>query len=624
MNNIILFKSKKHLLVEENYNEFIKFCRYQLPGLTQTQDWEQYAWKGYVTFRKIGIGNKVFDFIDVMHEDFINFAKAYIRYQHSLKPLKNYGATMMALRCLEQALLQVLSNALIYNVTALVFDEAMQIASKYFEGNVLAQCGVQLEKLSNFLYEHNLVKSEYISWKNHVKQKVKNNYLPEIEDYHRSDKLPDEAALLAIADIFSKNDDLLSPRDKFTSAVFALLLCCPSRISEILALPTDCEVTQIDGKGIERYGLRFYSVKGYGPNIKWIPRVMIPVAKKAIRRLLTLSQNARALAQWCEKYPDKFYRHELCPKVDEKSKLTVVQVCHALGYPLHDHKSCVLKIKRTSLDGGKSFLNTNDYDYSLSELWEMISSGFSRNFPWYDKEKSIRFSNSLCLLNPRQFSLSQMSDIYFFHKPSKGFFFNDIQNKKCHESGFKNIFARYGYYDIEGKPLVIRSHQPRHLLNTIAHYGEMSELDIAKWSGRVNVNQNRVYNHVSEEDMLDKIKAIKLKRRIYCQRESTPSIESPVDFDKIYQGAIHLTEFGYCVHNYLVQPCNKINQFVEYYSETLDMKSVDRIRLESIREKLMQLINITQIAFENDDYGADKWLQHHEKNLERINKLLNN
>lgn len=42
---------------------------------------------------------------------------------------------------------------------------------------------------------------------------------------------------------------------------------------------------------------------------------MIPVAKKAIRRLLSLSQNAREFAQWCEKYPDKFYQHELCPKL---------------------------------------------------------------------------------------------------------------------------------------------------------------------------------------------------------------------------------------------------------------------------------------------------------------------
>ncbi|HEM8023971.1 MULTISPECIES: DNA-binding protein [Enterobacteriaceae] len=624
MNNIILFKSKKQLTAESNYNEFIKFCRYQLIGLTQTQDWNQYAWKGYVTFRKIGVGNKVFDSNDAMHEDYINFAKAYIRYQHSLKPLKNYGATMMALRCLEQALLQVLNSGLIYNVTAVVFDEAMQIGSKYFEGNVLAKCGIQLEKISKFLCEHNLVKSGYISWKNHVKQKVKNNYLPEIEDYHRRDKLPDEEALLAIADIFSKNDELLSPRDKFTSSVFALLLCCPSRISEILALPADCEITQKDDKCVERYGLRFYSVKGYGHNIKWIPQVMIPVAKKAIRRLLSLSQNARELAQWCEKYADKFYRHELCPKVDEKLKLTVVQVCHALGYPLHDRKSCVLKIKRTSLDGGKSFLNSNDYNYSLSDLWEMISSGFSRDFPWYDKEKSIRFSNALCLLNADQFSLSRMASIFIFYKPTKSFFFSDIQSKRSFEVGYKNIFARYGYYDDEGKPLLIRSHQPRHLLNTIAHYGEMSELDIAKWSGRINANQNRVYNHVSEEDMLDKIKAIKLIKSNYCKRESIPSIESPVDFDNLYQGAIHLTEFGYCVHNYLVQPCNKINQFLECDNEALDMESIDRMKLESIREKVTKLKSITQTACENGDYGADKWLQHHEKNLERINKLLNN
>ena len=74
----------------------------------------------------------------------------------------------------------------------------------------------------------------------------------------------------------------------------------------------------------------------------------------------------------------------------------------------------------------------------------------------------------------------------------------------------------------------------------------------------------------------------------------------------------------------MVQPCNKINQFVECANETQDMKSVDKIRLESIREKVIQLKNITQLAFENGDYGADKWLQHHEKNLERINKLLNN
>ncbi|EOC1680100.1 DNA-binding protein, partial [Cronobacter sakazakii] len=217
-----------------------------------------------------------------------------------------------------------------------------------------------------------------------------------------------------------------------------------------------------------------------------------------------------------------------------------------------------------------------------------------------------------------------MTSIFTFYKPTKSFFFSDIQRKKSYEMNYKNIFSRYGYYDDEGKPLLIRSHQPRHLLNTIAHYGEMSELDIAKWSGRINANQNRVYNHVSEEDMLDKIKAIKLNRSNYCQRESIPTNELTIDFDNLNQGAIHLTEFGYCVHNYLIKPCAKINHLIECDNETPDINSVDRIRLQSVRGKVMQLKRITQIAYENGDYGADKWLQHHKKNLERINKLLNN
>ena len=74
----------------------------------------------------------------------------------------------------------------------------------------------------------------------------------------------------------------------------------------------------------------------------------------------------------------------------------------------------------------------------------------------------------------------------------------------------------------------------------------------------------------------------------------------------------------------MVQPCNKINQFLECDNEALDMESIDRMKLESIREKVTKLKSITQTACENGDYGADKWLQHHEKNLERINKLLNN
>ncbi len=63
-------------------------------------------------------------------------------------------------------------------------------------------------------------------------------------------------------------------------------MCSPSRASEILALPADCEITRKDRNGVERYGLRYYAAKGGGATIKWIPDVMIPVAQKAVSRLL--------------------------------------------------------------------------------------------------------------------------------------------------------------------------------------------------------------------------------------------------------------------------------------------------------------------------------------------------
>jgi hypothetical protein len=43
--------------------------------------------------------------------------------------------------------------------------------------------------------------------------------------------------------------------------------------------------------------------------------VMVSIAKTAVARIRVLSENARKLAKWIEKHPDKFYRHANCPYV---------------------------------------------------------------------------------------------------------------------------------------------------------------------------------------------------------------------------------------------------------------------------------------------------------------------
>ncbi|WP_174871278.1 DNA-binding protein [Pectobacterium polaris] len=554
MDNVVIFKSQTALSAEKNTHNFIDFCRDTLTVFGADLDWHAPVWKGIATFRKLEAGRGAFRHEDAMDSDFTSFAKSYLRYQQALRPVKHHGAALMALKCLEKALLQVCQNAHIYNTSFLVLEEAMQTAREHYENNVLYQCGVQLEKLAQFLSAHNLTTCGFIHWSNPTKPNVKNHYLPEKEDLDRKHKLPNEQALFAIAEIFSRPDEELSERDLFTTSVFALLMCSPSRISEILALPADCETTQKDKNGVDCYGLRFYSVKGYGATIKWVPDVMVPVARKAVSRLRSLSENARSIARRAEerKHSGKCAsRYKVSPDVMQTPPA---------------------------------------------------------NFPWFDKEKSVRYSNALCLLSKYQGCEKRQTVPGQIRKSAYHFFETDIA-KMASSGAVKNIFARHGYTDDEGNPLFLRSHQPRHLLNTLAHHGALSELEIAKWSGRVSVMQNRAYNHVSQEEMREKIKELKLGDHPYALPVSIPIITEEPD-----HGAVHVTPYGYCVHNYLMLPCKKLANTLHYGWEG-EKNEYERI------EKIRQHLQMAKKAVKDEYFGADKWVAHHESVLSFLEKM---
>ena len=77
-----------------------------------------------------------------------------------------------------------------------------------------------------------------------------------------------------------------------------------------------------------------------------------------------------------------------------------------------------------------------------------------------------------------------------------------------HELGKKpsgnTIFARNDLVDPNtGLPWKLNSHQPRHLLNTIAQSKHLSQELIAFWSGRKSVKQNDYYDHTSQEFIIE-------------------------------------------------------------------------------------------------------------------------
>ncbi|WP_289997816.1 integrase [Photorhabdus laumondii] len=533
------------------------------------------------------------------------------------KPSKGIReASIAILRVLERALLQVNRSADVSQINTTVLDECANIITKSYSGNPAYNYGRKLQMLVEFLGENGMLINGYLSWCTPIKGPELASRVSKKAEEARLSKLPDEIALNAMAEIFSLPDEELTERDKFTTSVFVLLMCAPSRISEILALPVDCEVTEKDSNGVDRYGLRFYSLKGYGPDIKWIPETMIPVAKKAIGRLKKLSEQARSFAKWIEENPNCFYQHNLMPDIHHDEALQPSQIAAVLGFPPDAQKS----LSRLDFYNGQK-------TYTISSLWEIILDKQPGNFPWFDKKKGIKYSNALCLLNRHQLDKRKYTALYELQWKLKGLIMGDISSSEHKNRSFENIFTRHGYVGSDGKSLHLRTHQPRHLLNTIAQRNGMSNLDIAKWSGRAQVTQNQVYNHVSEDEMLRKAESLDISS-IGSQAFMIDSVEPnlPVTGNMVNlweHGAVHITEYGYCVHDYMMSPCDKFRDCINC-TEQVCVKGEEE-KLQRLKERLNMteaLLARAKESMTEEELGADRWVKHHESTLSRLNELI--
>lgn len=616
MSNIVQFKPKSTQTAEQNLAAFIALCRDSLTVFGEDLEWEAHKWAGIVTFSKLGVTTRKPGSDQVMDGNFLDFARAYFRYQQGQKPTgtKNEGK---ALRAVEAALLQVNGNASISGLSATVLDEAARLSKEHYSAGAAYHVGRELERLGEFVTDNKLIPNSVQGWRSPIKRQNDKNKTGKAAKRDREEKLPDEIALNALAEVFANDPE--DDRDVFTTSVFAMLMSAPSRISEVLALPVDCEVREKDRNGVERYGWRFFSGKGFEGDIKWIPTEMQEVAQIAVSRARNLSYSARSLAAWIEEYPKQFYRHSNCPDVGDDVGLTMVQACQALGLSSETRKQC-----RTSLTNRG--LEAEDGVHTLDSLWGHVLKRLPKEFPWFDKEKGIKYQNALFALNKNQFHGSKGCLPVELWKPTSTYFNHDLSPRESLGTGaHQSIFDRYGFKASDGSRLKLNSHQARHLLNTIAQRGGLSNLEIAKWSGRADVKQNRTYNHMSEYELVGMAERIDASKTLFGPTGEIPE-NAPVttqEFNTLEHGAAHVTEYGFCVHDYTMSPCEKYRDClncVEHVCIKGDSAKLERIKNQL--EKSERLFELAQSAIENGDCGADRWYEYHEKTVKRLHDLV--
>lgn len=610
MTNLIHFTPQATITAAENLREFIRMCRDELTVFGEDLNWSDWKWPGVVHFTKIGVSSRGARDGDRLDDALIDFAKAYFRYQQGHNPTGTKNESK-ALRAIEGALLQTKRCADISRLDTSILDEAALLGRNHYSPMAAYQCGRELQRLAYFVAKKRLIDTDVGTWKHPIKKPIDITIQTGQKARVIHEKmLPDEEVLNAIFEIFANDPE--DPKDIFTVSTFAMTMCAPSRISEILELPADCEVEELDSKGVLRYGWRFFSGKGYEGDIKWIPSVMVPIAKEAIRRIRVLTEDSRKLARWIEENPSQLYRHGNCPKVADDKPLSVFQACEFLGLV----NSSLANYDLVNHDGANT----------LSGLWQYAISRQPGGFPWLNKEKRIKYSNALFCMNRNLLHPRRGLSPVILWAPKGSVFNNDLSPRDSLKSeSHESIFDRYGYKSRDGRRLKATSHQARHLLNTICNRGGLSQDQIAKWSGRADSKQNRVYNHMSEFEMVAAAEALDTSLSLFGPNGEI-SQHIPItrqEFNLLERGPVHVTEFGVCIHDYVMSPCEKFRDCINCQEHVCIKGENERLkrikfRLEDVEKDLAE----SRDAMANGFMGADRWDEHHEKTVVRLRQLV--
>ena len=455
-------------------------------------------------------------------------------------------------------------------------------------------------------------------------------------DAARRKKLPDPMALEACASLFQRDDTDL--RTTFISSYVALAMCAPERSVEFRFAPADLLDPWVDPKsGEEGVTLRWFPAKGAAPQTKNLDLGMSHIACRVHQRLYALSKPARELARWYEANPTRVYLQQHMEYLRDKETIDINEA-HAI---LYGGEVRILDTKAGEEGLARNFLKNNQVPVrpgvgrrgggrsatlAFADLEQAVLRQLPDGFPVMDPETGMKYSEALCVLRRRELAGTTSGFMPAMLQPVS---YAMIAALLGGGRASNSIFAQHGFVGANGEALSLRTHQMRHYLNTIVRRGgslsggKLTEDEIAIWSGRKDVNQNFTYDNQSASDKLHELEVRlgfhsdiqpfgDLSNRVFIKRNM---------FGQIEKITAHLTDIGYCLHDYMQSPCPIAKNCIQC-KESVCIKGDKRSRktLDLLYADSHALTVAAQRDMEDGMPGADEWFKAH---LEREGVIKN-
>ncbi|MGP4845425.1 hypothetical protein ACTXGQ_14905 [Marinobacter sp. 1Y8] len=432
---------------------------------------------------------------------------------------------------------------------------------------------------------------------------AKNQYDSDYNTKNRSldsapnEKLPDMQAVKAAADYFSGQPWLTRGEDPtgfdedqrniVISSVLTVLSLTPCRIEELAKnLPVNCLIRQPENNVGEVLGINWYADKTDMSSIKWVPYTLSGVFEAAIEEAITrleyLTEGARSLLRsWDSE----------CPEYDEAE---------------------YLKAKREN---------------RLPKGW-----------PYFEPALRLRYSDAMFVcfrhqMHPINHTIKNRID--WITKDNLRDWLRTKSSKNAwtgEPTTLKGFFDRIGYEDLALVPDDYNTHAFRHMVNTAARLGGMSEFDVNIWSHRKRRGQGEVYNHTTGEQRRNlilhgnhKAKELTPEERLNHINHGMPMTRQNLGmrFELIgnsYGGFTFNHPLGTCIHNYVEGPCMRSMDCV-MCPENAHCKG-DKRTLKNLREELEDSNAFLEMAIKEEDRRGEHRFQMRSEVLKSLVEVL--
>ncbi|MDP4544586.1 hypothetical protein Q8P09_05795 [Psychrobacter faecalis] len=288
------------------------------------------------------------------------------------------------------------------------------------------------------------------------------------------------------------------------------------RSTETIMLKKDClierpmldpqtnEPVSINGKTQYMLGIRYYGAKGAGKRIHWVEPSSITLVKSLIQNTLELTEQYRKHLIYLRQKNLK----DFLPKGIDDISDDLIELDD-----LTDH--LFISKKRTRGRGGRRDVILKTFKsaqvkpdkqsglkyYSKKTLNEFIKSTanydaeepINKKFEFEGKLVDIPYEDILFIVQHGSTTLSRN----LINKTNITPLDISIINSFLGSTNNISVFEKYSLNDNDNKPSKISSHIPRHNINTFLAIAEISDHLQAMLMGRIDVEQNKYYQHLS-------------------------------------------------------------------------------------------------------------------------------